>query len=421
MPAGVYIHIPFCKSRCSYCDFATDVFRSDEAVERYVRAVIKETEVRSRKSEVRSQEDQPLVDHHSSPITHSSSPVAHLSSLITHLSSLITHHSSLPSDTIYFGGGTPSLLSAHQLERIINAIRDTHEIAEDAEITVEMNPATVSIDQLRDFRSLGVNRASFGVQTFDDRSLKLLARGHDAEDARNTFELLRKAGFGNVSFDLIAGLPHQTLEGWEKNLIEAIAMSPEHISLYLLEIHQATPLAEQVRSGRQPLPDEDLAAEMYDLMLERLEAAGYEQYEISNFSKAGRESRHNLKYWELDPVIGYGVSAHSFDGTDRRWSNVRDTKAYVSAVELGDSPVVEDTILDAKQLMAEFAFLKLRLNKGLDLGEFEDRFGVSVSQELRPELERLAEFGLVEINEENRLKLTMKGMVYSNEVFEIFI
>ncbi|QQS39928.1 MAG: radical SAM family heme chaperone HemW [Acidobacteriota bacterium] len=323
------------------------------------------------------------------------------------------------SDTIYLGGGTPSLLSPDQLGRILEAVRERFEIDDDAEITVEMNPATVTLDQLKEYRSLGVNRASFGVQTFDDRSLKLLARGHDADDARKTYELLRKAGFDNISFDLIGGLPHQKLDDWRANLEEAVAMSPEHISLYLLEIHEGTPLAEQVRSGRQPLPDEDLAAEMYEAMLERLDAAGYEQYEISNFSRPGRESRHNLKYWELDPVIGFGVSAHSFDGS-RRWVNARDTLAYVRSVECGDSPVVEIDRLQEKQLKAEFAFLKLRLNRGLDLAEYRKRFGSELLAEFGEQLEEFREIGLIDI-EDDRLRLTAKGRLYSNEVFGVFV
>ncbi len=267
MDAGVYLHIPFCKSRCSYCDFATDVYRDPGAVERYVDALVTEISLFS---------------------------------------------GTVNADTVYFGGGTPSLLSPEQVERVLRAVRSKFTLAPDAEITMEMNPATVTPESLAAYRSLGVNRASFGVQTFDDRALKLLARGHDAADPRNTFSMLREAGFDNVSFDLIAGLPGQTLAQWRRNLDEAIALSPEHISLYLLEIHQGTPLAEQVRSGRQPTPDDELAAEMYELMLDQLAAAGYEQYEISNFSRPGFESRHNSKYWTIDAVLGFGVSAHSF-------------------------------------------------------------------------------------------------------------
>ena len=265
MAPGIYLHIPFCKSRCSYCDFATDVYRSEDGVERYVAALCKELS-----------REPPEGGIHCA-------------------------------DTIYFGGGTPSLLAPLQVENILRSVHSVFDVTPDAEITMEMNPATVTPETLRDYKSLGINRASFGVQTFNDRALKLLARGHDANDARETFQMLRCAGFDNVSFDLIAGLPNQTLKDWERNLDEAIKLSPEHLSLYLLEIHEGTPLAEQVRSGRLPMPDEDLAARMYEMMLDKLVAAGYEQYEISNFSRPGFESLHNTKYWRLEPVYGFGV------------------------------------------------------------------------------------------------------------------
>ncbi len=282
-----------------------------------------------------------------------------------------------------------------------------------------MNPATVTAESLRDFRSLGVNRASFGVQTFDDRALKLLARGHDAADARRTFELLRAAGFDNISFDLIAGLPGQTLADWEKNLDEALALNPEHLSLYLLEIHEGTPLAEQIRSRRQPAPDEDLAAEMYELMIEKTAAKGFRQYEISNFSRGGLNSRHNSKYWLCEPVFAFGVSAHSFDGRARR-ANERDTSRYVALVESGASPIVEENQLNEAQLAGEFVFLRLRLTKGLNLAEYKSRFGVDLRETLAEDLARLEDFGLIEFGE-NHLRLTRKGMVYSNEVFAVFI
>lgn len=281
---------------------------------------------------------------------------------------------------------------------------------------MEMNPATVTPETLRDYKALGVNRASFGVQTFDDRSLKLLARGHDAKDARSTFKMLRDAGFDNVSFDLIAGLPGQTLEDWEKNLNEAISMSPEHLSLYILEIHQGTPLAEQVRSGRQPQPDDQLAAEMYEMMLDKLANAGYEQYEISNFSKPGFASRHNTKYWTLDPVFGFGVSAHSFDGT-QRYSNERDTAKYVEMMEKNESAEVMRETID---LASEFVFLGLRMESGIDLPSFAERFGFDLIDKYDAAIERLIDAELVETTE-NSLWLTRKGKLFSNEVFSVFV
>jgi oxygen-independent coproporphyrinogen-3 oxidase len=364
MAAGIYLHIPFCRSRCSYCDFATDVWRSGEAVERYVRTLCREIA--------------------ESPKT------------------------SIVADTIYFGGGTPSLLEPNQVKAILETVKRTFEITTDNEITLEMNPATVTAETLSSYLELGINRASFGVQTFNDRDLKLLARGHDANDARHTFRLLREAGFANISFDLIAGLPGQSIKDWSQNLDEAMSMEPEHLSLYLLEIHEGTPLAEQLRSHRRPLPDDDLAAEMYELMIDRLSSFGYVQYEISNFAKPGFESRHNTKYWRLEPVYGFGVSAHSFDGF-QRYSNERDTAKYVERVEdRGRAEVYRESI----DCASEFAFLGLRLNEGIDLADYEQRFGV----DLRERIANVERNGLVEIVEA-RLRLNRKGMLFSNEVF----
>lgn len=290
----------------------------------------------------------------------------------------------------------------------------------DSEITLEMNPGTVSLETLKDYKRLGVNRASFGVQTFNDRSLKILARGHDANDARQTFEFLKKAGFENVSFDLIGGLPNQTLKDWEKNLDEALKLDPEHISLYLLEIHEDTPLAEQIRSKRQPIPDEDLAGDMYELMVEKLTAKGFEQYEVSSFAKSGFRSRHNTKYWKFVPYFSFGVSAHSFDGNGTRWSNERHTARYVSLVENDESPVVEKIEMNEKALRAEYAFLRLRLKEGVNLETFKKRFGVDLLEEYKSELENSFKENLVKIDGKH-LRLTRKGMLFSNEVFEVFL
>jgi oxygen-independent coproporphyrinogen-3 oxidase len=369
MSAGVYLHIPFCKSRCSYCDFATDIYRNSEAVERYVRALC--SEIRNSKFEIRN-----FID------------------------------------TIYFGGGTPSLLSPKQVEGVLKAVHSNFYVDSNAEITMEMNPATVTPESLSEFKKIGVNRASFGVQTFNDRSLKLLARGHDANDARQTYKMLRDAGFENISFDLIAGLPGQTIDDWLCNLNEAIAMSPEHLSLYILEIHEGTPLAEQVRSGRQPQPDEDLAADMYTLMCDRLTAAGYQQYEISNFARSGFPSRHNSKYWQLDPVYGFGVSAHSFDGR-QRYANDRDTARYVDMVDDTGSATVSS---EPTNLAAEYVFLALRMNQGICYREYEARFGIDLISRRANEISQLADAGLLDASE-THIRLTQKGMLLSNEVF----
>jgi len=372
MSAGVYLHIPFCKSRCSYCDFATDVYRENSAVERYVEA------------------------------------------LCTEIANFRAH--GMDADTIYLGGGTPSLLTPDQVGRILAAVRGKFAISDAPEITMEMNPATVTHESLAAYRRLGVNRASFGVQTFDDRELRLLARGHDANDARNTFKMLREAGFDNISFDLIAGLPGQAIDCWRQNLEEAITLSPQHLSLYLLEVHEGTPLAEQIRSGRRPLPDEDMAAEMYEIMIDELASAGYQQYEISNFSKPGFESRHNIKYWRLEPVFAFGVSAHSFDGHER-YANERDTAVYVASInENGSADVVREKI-DAS---SEFVFLGLRLEDGIDLDEYRRRFDHDLLETRGSEIDDLVSKGLISVAG-NCMRLTRKGRLFSNEVFAVFV
>jgi oxygen-independent coproporphyrinogen-3 oxidase len=374
-PAGLYIHIPFCRSRCSYCDFATGIYQG-ELAERYVRAVVDEI--------VSSRNAGAFVD------------------------------------TIYFGGGTPSLLTPAQLDQILTVLSRQFNVDSGSEVTLEMNPGTVSREQLRAFRELGVNRASFGAQTFDDAELSKLGRSHTSAETLKTFDELRAAGFDNVSFDLIAGLPGQTLAGWRRNIEQSLALQPEHLSFYLLEVHSGTPLADHIRRGLQPVPDEDLAAVMYEWMLERAATAGYEHYEISNLSKPGFASRHNTKYWIGAPYFGFGCSAHSFDGRSRRWSNQRDVSRYVECIEQRTSPVVEDQQLSDADLRAEKLFLGMRLMRGVDLREYSELFGVDLRAEHRDELDRFRAAGLVEFDGD-LIRLTRNGALMSNEVFAAFV
>src|SRR5215217_5604952 len=320
--AGLYVHIPFCSSRCSYCDFATGLYQS-ELAERYVRALINEIQTSRNNGE--------------------------------------------NVDTIYFGGGTPSLLGPSQLERILAALYDSFKIATGPEITLEINPGSATPEKLRAFCSLGVNRASFGAQTFDNAELAKLGRSHDSAAALRTFADLRDAGFANVSFDLIAGLPGQTLTGWQRNIKQALDLAPEHLSFYLLEVHSGTPLAEHIRRGIQPEPDEDLAAVMYEWMIEQATASGYEHYEISNLCRPGFHSRHNVKYWTAAPYYGFGCSAHSYDGAMRRWSNQRDVMKYVEIIESGESPVADEQQLSEIDVRSEAVFLGMRLMRGIDI------------------------------------------------------
>lgn len=373
--AGLYVHIPFCSSRCSYCDFATGIYQSDLA-ERYVSALI---------AEVRA-----------SPFRG-----AHV-------------------NTVYFGGGTPSLLEPSQLERILATLEDAFAVDTDSEITLEINPGSVGDEKLQAFRSLGINRASFGAQTFDDGELAKLGRSHDAAAILKTFADLRSAGFANVSFDLIAGLPGQTLAGWRKNIEQALMLAPEHLSFYLLEVHSATPLAEHIRRGIQPEPDEDLAATMYEWMLDQSGRAGYEHYEISNLCRPGFQSRHNLKYWTAEPYYGFGCSAHSYDGRARRWSNHRDVFKYLELVEEGANPVVVDQELTQTEVRSEALFLGMRLMRGVDLQSYRESFGVDLCTEYAVDLDRFRQAGLVEF-EGDLLRLTRSGALLSNEVFAAFV
>jgi oxygen-independent coproporphyrinogen-3 oxidase len=325
-------------------------------------------------------------------------------------------------DTIYFGGGTPSLLTPAQIERILKAVHDRFEIVDGAEVTMEMNPgdggtsAAAKKETLREFRRLGINRASFGAQTFDDRELKQLGRTHTSADIPTTFYQLREAGFENINFDLIAGLPNQTLAGWKRNLDEALKLRPDHLSLYLLDVHEGTPLADQIRSGMRPQPDDDLAGEMYQLMVDEVSAAGYQHYEISNFCLPGFESRHNTKYWNGAPYYGFGCSAHSYDGWRRRWANERDLGKYVTLVEEQRSPITERTNLNQEDARSESVFLGLRLMRGLDLEDYRTRFGSDLRDEYDADLRRLREAGLIEIDE-GLMRLTRRGALLSNEVF----
>jgi oxygen-independent coproporphyrinogen-3 oxidase len=376
-PAGIYIHIPFCRSRCSYCDFATGMY-STAMAERYVL------------------------------------------SLVNEIGSWCEVERPETVDTIYFGGGTPSLLSPLQLETLLKAVSKRFTVLDNAEVTIEINPGTVTPAALAAFRALGVNRASFGAQTFDDGELARLGRSHTADETRRTFRYLRDAGFDNISFDLIAGLPGQTMAGWRRNLAEAFSLRPEHLSFYLLEVHEGTPLANHIKSGLQPKPDEDLAADMYEVMLDKASEAGYEHYEISNLCLPGYESRHNTKYWTAAPYYGFGCSAHSYDGGFRRWANERELARYMEIIEQDRRAIVSETQLTEADRQAEAVFLGLRMMQGFSFTEYQLLFGVDLREKHENDLARFREAGLIECNGD-LLRLTKAGALLSNEVFAAFV
>ncbi len=323
-------------------------------------------------------------------------------------------------DTIYFGGGTPSLLSPSQLERLLRAVHNRFSVSGNAEVTIEINPGTVTPEALGAFRRLGISRASFGAQTFDDGELARLGRSHTSDDTRRTFRYLRDAGFDNVSFDLIAGLPGQTMANWQRNLKEAFSLRPEHLSFYLLEVHQGTPLASHIKNGLQPKPDDDLAAEMYEVMLDRAAEVGYQHYEISNLCLPGYESRHNTKYWTAAPYYGFGCSAHSYDGDFRRWANERDLNLYMEMIEHGRAAVVSQSLLTKTDRQAEAVFLGLRMMQGFSFKEHERTFGADLRIKHENDLTRFREAGLIECTGD-LLKLTRAGALLSNEVFAAFV
>ena len=386
--AGIYIHIPFCERKCTYCNFNTTDF-SGELAEQYIRAVAREITYWGERLEGPARE-RAIVD------------------------------------SIFFGGGTPSIVESHQLAGLITACRAAFDVDADSEITIEINPASFSRARVDGWLNAGINRASVGVQSFIDRELVSLSRTHTAADARRTLGVLREAGFTNISLDLIAGLPEQSLEDWEFNLCEALAIRPEHLSLYLLEVKEGTQLYGQIKRGLRPRPDDDLTAEMYRMICDATGEAGYEHYEISNFagvSEGGQisslRSRHNLKYWTGAPFYGVGCGAHSYDGR-ARWVNVLKTETYIERVASEGHAVAERHELSEKDRAAEALFMGLRLKEGISLDEFHSEYGVDVIERFSADLPRLADAGLIE-NHGGRLTLTAAGRLLSNEVFVSFV
>jgi oxygen-independent coproporphyrinogen-3 oxidase len=376
--AGIYIHIPFCATRCHYCNFATGGYESGLA-QRYVHAVSEEI----RRAEVAARPAMRRVD------------------------------------TIYFGGGTPTTLTTEQIAGLIELCRTSFDVAPAAEVTTEANPGSVSLEYLERLRATGINRLSFGVQSFDDGELQMIGRTHSAENAREAIRLTRAAGFANVSLDLIAGLPEQKMETWRRNLDEAFALRPDHLSVYLLELYKDAPLLHRIDRGELRAIDDELTVAMYFELMDEAARRGFEHYEISNWARPGFESKHNLKYWTGAPYWAFGVSAAGYDGQSR-WSNTRNIHEYIEKVEQGASPTAERTQLDDEDRQSEAIFLKLRLKNGVNLTEHQTRFGVNIRNRYRDELERLQEAGLVELSEAN-LRISRAGTVLANEVFAAFV
>lgn len=321
--AGLYIHIPFCSSRCVYCGFYSTT--GLELRERYVDAVCKEIKMRA---------------------------------------------SNEPISTIYLGGGTPSQLSIKQIESILTAIYIYNKVEVTAEVTIEVNPDDVKLEFAKSLRAMGINRVSMGVQTFNDERLRFLHRRHNASQVPQTVDTLYKADFRNISIDLMYGFPNQTLDEWRADINQALALDVEHISTYCLMYEEGTPLYKLLEQGKVAEIDEELEREMYFTLIDSLETAGYEHYEISNFARPGYRSRHNSSYWEGIPYIGIGAAAHSFDINTRSW-NVADIRKYIEAIEQGHRPF-EEEVIDADTRYNDAITVALRTKEGLDLTTLPD-------------------------------------------------
>ncbi len=363
----IYIHIPFCQRKCNYCAFNSKIADSSEK-NFYVDALIKEIALRGDDSAV---------------------------------------------ETIYFGGGTPTTLTLIQLEKIICAVDENFSIDERAEITIEANPGTVNENYLRGLKSLGFNRLSLGVQSFDDELLKILGRIHDSRTAVETVELAKKF-FDNVSIDLIYGLPNQTLKKLRRDLEQIKLLEPQHVSIYGLEIEEGTEFFKLSCAGKLPLPAENICADMYDLITATLPTLGFNRYEISNFAKKNFESRHNRGYWTGKKYFGFGAGAHSFDGK-LRTSNTRDVATYIK-----NNAVVVEEIVTRQAAMEEFCFLGLRLVEGISAQDFLKRFGVKISDVFGEVIEKNCQLGLLKLDGD-KISLTERGMTLGNEVFADFL
>jgi oxygen-independent coproporphyrinogen-3 oxidase len=390
---GLYVHIPFCSAICNYCNFNRGLY--DEALKtRYVAAL--RAEIASGCAETSAEADPASAEATAGP----PKPVA-------------------KADTIFFGGGTPSLLDPTDVASIVASIRERFDVAADAEITLETNPETVDRPKLERFRDAGVNRISFGVQSFQDDELQRLGRIHSAARARAAVHEARAAGFDNISLDLMMWLPGQSVAAWLANVDALVDAGPDHASLYLLELYPNAPLKEEMaRAGWSLAPDDD-AAEMYLRAMDTLERTGLEQYEISNVARAGRVSRHNLKYWTDGEWLAFGCGAHS-TRAGVRWRNVAGTEDYIQRVTSGTDPVTERRVLSATARLEEAMFTGLRLSRGIDLAAVGARYGADVWAMYGSALDPFLQEGWL-VREGPLLRLTREGMLMANEVMAVFV
>jgi oxygen-independent coproporphyrinogen III oxidase len=388
MPLGLYLSVPFCRSKCSYCNFASDVF-SRTVFERYVERVVSDINHASETAQQTGGRFEPTAD------------------------------------SIFLGGGTPTILDISQLDRLFVTISQKFTVQREAEVTVECAPGTLSPAMIGAFQRWGVNRVSLGVQSFVDGEAASVGRLHNRSVVLDDIARLRSAGIEDINIDLIAGLPHQTAESWSFSLAAVLASGVPHVSVYMLEVDDDSRLGRELIAGGARyhahfVPDEDLTADMYETACERLNAAGVGQYEISNFARGGHESRHNLKYWTRQPYMGFGVDAHSMlHGSSPAGESVRFCTPDMLEQYIADAPLHRMPVSPQATLEEAF-FLGLRLSRGVDLKKIASEFGEAVVEALSGTILGCAELGLLE-RQGDSIRLTGRGRLLSNEVFERFI
>ena len=381
MQPGIYIQVPFCQSKCTYCHFASGVFPR-ELMAPYVEALCQE-----------------IRDHET---------------LLARV--MLTFPRTAAPDTIYIGGGTPSLLPAEDLARVLEAVRETFPMRRVwREVTLEADPETVTPDKAAAWRAAGIGRVSLGAQSFSDAELRAAGRRHRSADIPRAVEALRAAGIADLNLDLILGLAGQSAESWQDSLRQLLALAPEHVSIYMFDADEESRLGREllsggVRYGAAQVPEDDTQADWFDQACARLAAVGYEHYEISNWALPGHRAIHNSKYWRRAPFLGFGSGAHSFNGSER-WANVHDPAAYVDAILDGCLPVEQRQAISRHMALEEEVFLGLRLLEGIDLARIEAEYAVN----LRPRLPRLVEAGAVAL-EGDCLRLLPERLATSNEV-----
>jgi oxygen-independent coproporphyrinogen-3 oxidase len=374
--AGIYIHIPFCIKKCPYCDFYSI---TDQSLKQpFIEALIREMQMVS--------------------------------------------NTSLLFNTLYFGGGTPSVLKPENIGRIIKNAYRLFNISTDTEITIEVNPGTATTEKLKGYQSIGINRINIGIQSFQDINLDFLGRIHSTNDANRTIMWARKAGFDNIGIDLIYGIPEQTKKTWLSDLQRAVEFEPEHLSCYMLTYEKGTPLDRERQQAKFKPMASSMLAKLFETTMEYLTAHGYVQYEISNFAKnASKISRHNFKYWSFSPYLGFGPSAHSFIEPRRYW-NCRSVKKYIENIKEGRLPIEEKEILSKEQRLMEMVYLGLRKTDGIDIDAINENLGINFHQLFAEKIKQLGEDGyILPLQPKNHCALSRKGMLFLDSIAPMFM